>query len=159
MRTGALFILVGLLLAACDNNRVYEKYQDFDNGYWNVKDKPEFEFSVEDTSQKYNLYGNVRNAVAYPWSRFFMTYSLQDSLGNKLKSGMMNEFLFDPKSGEPFGESGLGDIYDHQFSILKNFQFNHKGKYKMTFEQYMRTDSLQGVLAVGLRVERASTNQ
>jgi gliding motility-associated lipoprotein GldH len=67
----------------------------------------------------------------------------------------MNEFLFDASSGEPFGNSGLGDIYDHQFLLLKDYQFKKPGKYVMTFEQLMRTDTLQGVLAVGLRIERS----
>ena len=143
------------LCVACDDSRVYEQYHDFDERLWDVNEKPKFEFTIDDQRAKYNIYGNVRNAVSYPWSRFFMNYNLQDSAGNVVKKSLMNEFLFDVKSGEPFGESGLGDIYDHQFLLLKDFQFPHKGKYAVEFQQYMRTDSLEGVLAVGLRVERA----
>ncbi len=65
----------------------------------------------------------------------------------------MNEQIFDQKSGEPLGDSGLGDIYDHQFLLMKNYQFVAPGKYKMVFEQYMRADTVQGILAVGVRVE------
>jgi gliding motility-associated lipoprotein GldH len=83
----------------------------------------------------------------------FLNYALTDSAGVPVKTNLMNEFLFDAKSGEPFGESGLGDIYDHQFLLLKDFQFKNPGKYVMTFEQQMRADTLQGILAVGVRVE------
>ena len=140
---------------ACDDSRVYEKYHDFDERLWDVNEKPKFEFSIDDQQARYNVYGNVRNAVSYPWSRFFMNYSLHDSTGAVLNKNLMNEFLFDAKSGEPFGESGLGDIYDHQFLLLKDFQFPYKGKFSVEFQQYMRTDSLEGVLAVGLRIERS----
>ena len=97
----------------------------------------------------------MRNSVSYPWSRLFITYYLQDSTGKDLQTKLLNEDLFDTKSGKPLGESGLGDIYDHQFQVLRDYQFAYPGKYKMKFEQFMRTDTLHGILAVGLRVERA----
>jgi len=153
MRKVILYSLV-LLCVACDDSRVYEQYHDFDDTQWKMSEKPKFEFTIENQQAKYNIYSNVRNAVSYPWSRFFMNYALLDSTGTVLKKNLMNEFLFDAKSGEPFGESGLGDIYDHQFLLLKDFQFPYKGKYTMEFQHYMRTDSLEGVLAVGLRIEK-----
>jgi gliding motility-associated lipoprotein GldH len=155
MKLKTLVVMTGLLLLlACDNSRVYERYEDFDSKYWGLNTKPAFEFTIDDVSQRYNLYSNVRNAESYPWSRIFIIYHLQDSAGNELKTDLIQQYLFDAKSGEPFGQSGLGDIYDHQFEILKDYQFAHKGKFKVTFEQRMRTDSLEGILAVGLRVER-----
>jgi gliding motility-associated lipoprotein GldH len=146
---------MAILVTGCDDNRVYEQYTDFEKGYWLVNDKPEFEFTIQDPGTRYNIYGNVRNAVSYPWSRLFMTYYMQDSIGNQIQKNLVNEFLFDAKSGKPLGNSGLGDIYDHQILLLRNYQFAKPGKYKVKFEQYMRTDTLQGILAVGLRVEHA----
>jgi gliding motility-associated lipoprotein GldH len=72
-----------------------------------------------------------------------------------MKRALMTEYLFDAKTGKPFGKSGIGDLYDHRFLLLKNYQFKSKGKYRMKFEQFMRTDTLPGILAVGLRVERS----
>jgi gliding motility-associated lipoprotein GldH len=145
-----------VLLGACDQTRVFEKYQDFENGQWLASEKPEFEFIIKDTRVRYNLYGNVRNAVSYPWSRFFMNYSLQDSSGHEIQKSLASDFLFDAKSGEPLGDSGLGDIYDHRLLLLKDYQFQKTGTYKVKFEQFMRTDTLAGILAVGLRVELAN---
>lgn len=143
-------------LISCDSDRVYEQYHDFDNGFWPVTETPEFEFSIDQLGEKYNLYCNVRNSSDYPNARFFFTYYLQDSIGTVLKQELKTEALFDSKTGKPFGSSGLGDIYDHQFSILENYQFTHPGKFKVKIEQFMRTDTLSGILAVGLRVEKAS---
>src|SRR5687768_9079534 len=106
MRIVGVLIVLGVMAAACDDTRVYEKYIDFDQRYWVVNEKPEFEFQIADTSRKYTIYSNVRNSVSYPWSRLFVTYYLQDSTGRDIRKDLINEYLFDVKSGKPFGESG-----------------------------------------------------
>jgi gliding motility-associated lipoprotein GldH len=158
MRITGILIFIGLLMVACDDQRVFEKYVDFEDRYWLVNEKPAFEFEITDPQKKYNIYANVRNSLSYSWTNLYVNYSLTDSTGTPLKKNLMNEPIFDQNSGEPFGESGLGDIYDHQFLLMKDFQFSTPGKYKMTFEQYMRADTLQGILAVGVRVEQAEAN-
>lgn len=155
MRSVLGFTVIAMFFLACDGQRVYERNIDFDSRYWLMSEKPELEFEIADTLQTYNLYGNVRNSLDYPFARIFVTYYLQDSTGALLEKDLVREFLFDDKTGEPFGDSGLGDIYHHRIPLKENFRFPYAGKYRMAFEQYMRTDTLQGVLAVGLRVEKA----
>ena len=153
----ARFLLFCLLIAtACDTNRVFENNKDFEKRYWLSGDQPSFDFQIDNTSVGYNLYCNLRNEISYPNSRIFLTYHLSDSTGKELQKAMISEYLFDKKTGEPFGKSGLGDIYDHRFLLLKNYAFLQPGKYTMRFEQFMRSDTLRGVLAVGLRVERTN---
>jgi gliding motility-associated lipoprotein GldH len=142
-------------LTACDDDRVFEQITDFGSREWLVSDKPTFEFEIDNSGAQYNLYCNIRNSVSYPYSRFFFTYYLEDSTGTELKKDLVGQLLFDAKTGEPFGKSGIGDLYDHQILLLKNHQFPRKGKYRVKFEQFMRMDTLPGILAVGLRVERA----
>lgn len=155
MRFYIVIITLLLTMAACgDDARIYDDYTDFENGQWNVQQKPVFEFEIKDTLQRYNVYANIRNAVSYPESRFFFQYTLQDSL-HVLNKKLEQLSLFDHKTGEPFGSSGLGDIYDHELLLLKDYSFKHRGMYRVTFEQYTRKDTLEGILAVGLRVEQA----
>lgn len=152
------FIVIALVICSCDENRLYEDYKDFEERSWAVTDLPKFEFTVADTQKTYNIYCNLRNSVSYPFSDFRFTYYLKDSVGNTMETKLMIQYLFDRKSGKPFGESGLGDIYDQQFLILKGYKFKKTGKYSVEFEQFMRTDELEGILAVGLRVERVNTD-
>jgi len=160
MRTFCLLLIIVTLLSGCGNDaRVYEQYTDFNDRYWLAQDKPQFEFLIVDTNISYTLYADVRNTVSYPWSRFFMNYTLQDSTGKELQKNLLSEFLFDAKTGKPFGKSGLGDIYDHEVVLLKDFRFTSPGKYKMQFEQQMRTDTLHGMLAIGFRVERSANTR
>lgn len=144
-----------LALSACDEARLYEKNQDFENRYWLVSDQPAFDFQIEDTSVPYNLFFTIRNESDYPNSNIYFTYALTDSAGTTLKKTLKNEFLFDQKTGEPFGSSAIGYVYEHRFPLLENYSFQKTGKYTMRFEQFMRTDTLKGVLSVGLRVEKS----
>lgn len=155
MRSLFAFAVVVTCLFSCDENRIYERNIDFNSRYWLISDKPEFEFEIRDSVRAYNLYCNVRNSLDYPFARIFFTYYLMDSTGRLLAKELAREMLFDEKTGAPFGDSGLGDIYDHQIFLKENYRFPYAGKYKIAFEQYMRTDTLAGVLAVGFRVESA----
>ncbi|WP_276373092.1 gliding motility lipoprotein GldH [Chryseolinea sp. H1M3-3] len=156
MRVVILLSSLCLLFSGCDESRVYEQNTDFQDRYWLISEKPEFEFTIDKPADRYTLYGNVRNTISYPYARLFFNYSLQDSTGAELEKKLVTQYLFDSKTGEPFGNSGLGDIYDHRFELLKDYQFKYRGKYKVKFEQLMRVDTLQGILAVGLRVENNS---
>lgn len=154
MRKCIVILLSVMLLIGCDETRLYEQNADFEDRYWNAEEKPSFEFTVDDTANSYNVLCNVRHAVSYPYSRLFLKYTLLDSAKAVVKQDMASAYLFDKSTGAPQGNSGLGDIYDLRVPLLTNFKFKQKGKYSVTFEQFMRTDSLQGVLAVGVRIER-----
>lgn len=154
MRFFFALITFSAFLLSCDDGRVYEKNTDFESRYWLVNDKPEFEFVVTDSLATYNLYCNIRNSLEYPFARIFVTYYLRDSLGVVLEKNLVQQMLFDEKTGQPFGETGLGDLYDHRILLRQNYRFAGTGKHKISFEQYMRTDTLGGILAVGLRVEK-----
>jgi gliding motility-associated lipoprotein GldH len=154
MRILAVVLVTIFVLAACDNSRIYEKNTDLEQQMWMSGYKPEFDFRITDTTLRYNLFCNIRNSVDYPYSRIFFTYYLQDSIGLTLKKDLINYTLFDAKSGKPEGSSGLGDIYDQQIPILKNHKFPYQGTHKIKFEQFMRKDTLDGIFAVGVRVEK-----
>ncbi len=155
LATTTHFYLVGLLLsfAACDSNRVYEENIYFKDRTWKITEPAQLDFVISDTTQRYNLYLDVRNSLDYPYSRLFVNYNLYAPSGQEISKKMISEYLFDQKTGKPKGSSGLGDVYDHQFVFLHNYSFPKPGKFKINFEQFMRQDTLQGILAVGLRVE------
>ena len=149
-----LFLVVLVfMLSSCDSNRVYEDNIEFKDRTWKTTTPAELEFDVSDTTQAFNLYLNVRNNLDYPFARLFVNYQLVDPNGTVVKKEMFTENLFDIKTGEPNGRSGLGDVYDHQFDFLTNYSFEKTGKHKVRFEQFMRQDTLRGILAIGLRVD------
>ncbi len=143
-----------LIVCSCDSNRVYEYNIEFDDRTWKVIEEPRFEFKVPNSADQYNIYYNVRNSLDFPYARIFVKWHLYDSTGREISKKLIFNDLFDEKTGRPLGDSGLGDLYDHRFPILENYSFAHPGKYSVKLDQFNRQDTLHGVIAVGVRVER-----
>ncbi len=155
MKFRFLVICLCAALAACDTTNVYHEYIDLDDRTWLLSNKPEFTFEISDTTQAYDVFCDIRNSTHYPWSRLFVNFSLTDTLGNKVESKLVTAYLFEPKTGKPYGKSGLGDLFDHRVGVLTGFRFQRAGVYQATLEQYMRTDSIPGILSVGVAIEKA----
>ena len=148
-------IAVSVLLLGCDSKRVFEDNHEFQQRSWKTTDQVQFDFQIADTSRKYNVLMNIRNSLDYPYARIFVNYDLVKQDNISLSQKMIAEYLFDQKTGKPFGTSGIGDIYDHQIPLLKNYSFEKAGSYKIKLNQFMRMDTIAGILAVGIRVEKA----
>jgi gliding motility-associated lipoprotein GldH len=143
-----------LLLFSCDPQRVFEDNFEFHERAWRINQQPQFQFQIIDTAKRYNLFLNVRNSLDYPYARLFVNYELlfkDSTLSKKMISG----YLFEQRTGKPFGKSGIGDIYDHQFPLLIDYSFWKPGRYKLNLQQFMRMDTIPGILAIGVRVETA----
>ena len=149
-----LILLLIVELAACDDSRIIDQNADIPNSLWLVDSVKTFQFEIKDAGLSYNLYANITNTIDYPYYNLYYRYRLSDSLDLTLESALLNCILFDAKTGEPRG-GGVGDIFDHRAPILKNYQFANPGKYSISLQQYMRTDSLPGIRTVGARVEIA----
>ena len=124
-----------------------------------AEDTTLFEFAIADPGKQYNVMYNVRNSLDYPFSRLFISYSLEDSAGTVLQKKLLSSFLFDQKTGRPEGNSGLGDVFDHQFPLLAQYTFPLSGKYRIKLQQFMRKDTLTGILSVGVRVETSEVKK
>lgn len=141
-----------LLFMSCDRNRVSEKHIDVDS-YWRADAVAHFEFNVPNKQQDYNLFFYVRNGVNFPHANLYFKYFLKDSVGVILESELVNFQLFHPKSGYPLG-NGVGDLFEHEYELLTKYRFPYKGVYNISFQQYMRYDSLPEIYSVGYRLEK-----
>jgi len=148
------FIFAFIFLAACDDARLFEKNIDFNQKVWVADSVTTFDFQVDNNDKPYNIYLNVRNTNTYPYYNLYVKYSLEDTLGNVLESDLVNYDLFHEKTGKPFG-AGLGDIFSHQFPLQEDYKFPNSGGYQIKLQQYMRQDSLQGIVSAGVRIENA----
>jgi gliding motility-associated lipoprotein GldH len=151
-----LALVVCVVLFSCDSQRVYETNKDFDNAQWPQRDTAKFTFTITDTVMVYNVFVNVRNTLDYETARLFLNYTLTDSAEKPLRKRLLENLLFDKKTGEPFGKSGLGNIFDHQIMLEPGMKFPYAGDYEVRLTHQMRVDSLQEIRSVGVRVERAN---
>jgi gliding motility-associated lipoprotein GldH len=155
MRISLSFFALLVFLGGCDSRRIFEDNVEFRDRKWKIAEPVQFQFTIDDASKKYNLLMNIRNSLDYPYARIFVNYDLLRQDSSSLTKKMLAEYLFDQKTGRPFGTSGIGDIYDHQFPVVKNYSFEKAGAYTIKLNQFMRMDTIPGILAVGIRVERA----
>jgi len=148
-----VLFLSGILLVSCGGNRIYEENIDFENRVWRADSVGEFVFRIEDSTAIYNLYFNIRNTPDYPFHNIYINYNLSDSNGNVIAEELVNNNLFAEKTGEPLGD-GIGGIFSHQFPLLINYEFLHQGQFQLQLQQYMRLDSLPGVVSFGIKVSK-----
>lgn len=154
MKYSFWIVLMGFVTSACDNNKVYDYAADIKNTYWLADSIKTFEFNISDEKAPYNILFSIRNGVEYPHRNIYVQYVIQDSTSTILDEELRNFQLFHPKTGYPFG-NGSGNVFEHQFSLLTDYQFPYQGKYSISFQQYMRYDSLPQVYSVGARIELA----
>ncbi|WP_347157735.1 gliding motility lipoprotein GldH [Pontibacter chitinilyticus] len=142
-----------LLLTGCDPNRVYEQNVDFAEGNWAIDNAPVFSFEINDTTQAYNVYFNVRYSLQYEFYNLYLRHQLVGPDGAVLSADLHELLLLDPKTGKPSGK-GSSDVYDLQTLVLKGVTFPKVGTYKLRLTQYMRRDPLPHVQAIGVRVAK-----
>jgi gliding motility-associated lipoprotein GldH len=141
-----------LLIFGCDRNRVFEENTDIPDYNWDVKNKPSFDVTIEDTTQLHNLYVNVRHASQFQSANLYMFITIKFPNGKLAKDTL--ECVLADETGKWKGD-GMGDIWDNQILWKPNVKFPIPGKYTFEFEQAMRTEQVQFVMDVGLRVEKA----
>lgn len=149
-----LLIVILFSITGCDDTRIYETNKDFKGNDWFIDSVAFFSFEIKDATSDYNILTNVRNAISYPFANLYIKYTLLDSNNKTIDGKLLRLPLFDKKTGKPYGD-GLGDIFDHQFTLLKGHKFQEPGVYKVRIKQYMRQDPLPFIMSVGVRVEKA----
>ena len=152
MRAFLLILLIALTISSCNNNRLYEHTVDFNNAYWLADSVKSFEFNIDEPSSEYNILFNIRNGIEYPHRNVYVFYTIRDSTNTILDEELRNFQLFHPKSGYPFG-NGSGNLREHHFDLLIGYKFPYEGQYKISFQQFMRYDSLPQVYSIGVGIE------
>ncbi|MDX5438534.1 MAG: gliding motility lipoprotein GldH [Pontibacter sp.] len=147
-----------LLLTACDPARVYEQNVDLPEGNWQIDNAPVFEFEINDTTQLYDVFFNIRYNLRYDYYNLYLRHQLIGPDNTQISAKLHEVLLMDSKTGKPLG-NGSSDTYDLQVLALDNVKFSKQGKYSLKLTQYMRRDPLPHILAVGVRVAENTTEK
>ena len=145
-------VIYTFLVSSCDKDRLYEENREFTNYFWKVDSTLTFNFHIENPDSTYTLFLNVRNTNEYEFHNLFVHYYLIDDNKDTLDQQLKEFYLFDPKTGQPYG-AGLGDIFDHRMPMIESLQLPNEGDYTLSLRQYMRRDSLNEILSAGIRLE------
>ncbi len=140
-----------LLLVSCDSKRVYEQNIEIPQGIWNNKNILRFEVNIADTLQPHNVYINVRNTGAYPYSNLYLF--LETEFPDKVMARDTIECILADNGGHWLG-NGSGDIWDNRILFKSGVRFRKSGRYVFSLEQAMRVDNLPMIMDMGIRIEK-----
>ncbi|MDX1283445.1 MAG: gliding motility lipoprotein GldH [Draconibacterium sp.] len=145
-----VYIVVIGLATACDSNRVFDEYKTIQNGLWHKDSLVVFSVPVTDTIQNHNLYINIRNDINYGYSNLWLFIEIVQPKGIAVKDTF--EIVLADPTGQWLGE-GMGGLKTRQSVYRRNVYFPNSGDYKITIQQGMREDELEGISDVGFRAE------
>ena len=151
------FIFSLSLLSSCGDTAVFDQTESFGETGWLQSKKIEIPFEINDTLVSYALDVSIRQSNDYAFYNLYFVPQIIDSNGKILKKALAEAILYDAKSGKAKG-AGLGDMYSHSYVIFPALHFPKPGKYTLRLEQYMRTDTLSGVVSVGAALHPNSTD-
>ncbi|GGZ41220.1 hypothetical protein GCM10007049_38220 [Echinicola pacifica] len=138
-------------MISCDQARLVEEYQSFEELSWPAEDTLSFmvpaipnEGALATLRVKYN--------EEYDYHNLYLRYILRDSTGSIQTNKLIYLKLFDPKSGKPLG-SGYGNSFT-VVDTLPSLKATALQNSKMQFIQYMRSNALDGIESLGIKIEK-----
>ncbi len=152
----SMFILVivpALIFSSCTSAQ-YEKQYDLPDMTWHQDSIYSFEFEVKDVSVPYNINYHLRNTLAYPNHNLYMQYFLEDENHVKIGSQVQEVQLMEKRTGRPYGKGFTGN-YQNKFLAI-SYKFPKEGKYYFKIRQYMRKEKIEGIVSLGISVEKLS---
>lgn len=139
-----------MALAACDGHRIFDEYQAVSEGSWCKDSLMVFTIPISDTIQNHNLYINIRNDINYGYSNLWLFVEIEQPNGLAVRDTF--EMAIADASGKWLGE-GFGGLKTREAIYRRNVFFPNSGNYKISIQQGMRNNKLEGVTDVGFRVE------
>jgi len=154
---GILVFLASVFLLACSIEPGYEETTSFGEIGWPEKQVIQYKTPPIEATGKYDLEIFLRHDNNYPFYNCYFIAEIKNEKGLVLKKGLAEAIFYDPQSGKPRGE-GLGDIFSHQYKIFENLTVKKGEKINIELRQYMRRDTLQGIVSVGFALKPHAIN-
>ena len=112
-----------------------------------------FRFSTEDTVANYNFFVTLRNTDDYPYQNLYV-FLKTEFPNEKSKLDTIYCPMADAR-GKWLGK-GFSGVYDNRILYIARKRFPLTGEYTISIEHAMRDEILEGVLDVGVRIEKAT---
>jgi gliding motility-associated lipoprotein GldH len=149
----SIFLVLALFSAiSCTDIAVYESNYDVKKEVWSIDSVAHFSVNVTDTISPHHIFVNIRNTTSYPNSNLFLFIHTTSPHGATLRDTL--ECILADKRGDWLGK-GFGDLRDNRIPYKRYIRFPEQGVYSINIQHGMRTNNLQGIASVGVRVEKA----
>jgi len=147
-----VLLITSCVLNSCTTSDLYEKTVAIPDHEWKSNYKPEFIFTIKDTTALYQAYLIIRHTEKYNYKNIWLNYYVQPP-GDSLRKESREFQLATNEKG--WLGTGMDDIYEHRIKLNPYADTVRKaGTYKFILENIMREDPLKEVLNVGIRIEK-----
>ena len=147
-----IFVISCFFVSCGDADIVYQNSKVIENSTWNKNESVSFDFDINDTTEFYDFYFNLRTTNLYEWSNLYLFVEI----GSPEEQFNIDtvEFSLANSVGEWTGISS-GSIINNKILFISKKRFPALGTYKLTFNQAMRQDHLTEVMDVGIIIKKA----
>ena len=149
---GSLIVfLASAFLTSCTTVDLYERTVSLPGHEWKSTNKPEFSFTITDTTVLYQVFFVIRHTEKYNYNNIWVNYYYQPPNDTLHKEAREFQLATNEKG---WLATGMDDIYEHRIKLSPDAGKLKAGSYKFILENIMREDPLKEVLNVGVRIEK-----
>lgn len=143
---------LSLLLSSCQTIDLYEKNVAIPGHEWSAVYKPEFAFTITDTSSLYHIYIVLRHNEKYNWNNIWLQLTTRVPGDTSYRR---EKYELTLANNEGWVGSAMDDVYETRVRITPREGIPlRKGEYRFSIAHIMREEPLRNVMNVGLRVEK-----
>jgi gliding motility-associated lipoprotein GldH len=132
-------------------NAVYDAQVEIAEAKWYKDEVARFEVAITDTTSQCDFVLSVRNNMDYSFSNLYVFLNTRFPNGNMTRDTI--ECILADRTGKWLGK-GWGNIKDNRIVLKSGLTFPISGTYEFYVQQAMRKDTLEGIVSVGLRIEK-----
>lgn len=150
----AITLLATLMsLMSCNSDVFYEEHRSIDVTGWDMDDAVAFDVEIDDTTQYYDIFFDLRVNVTYPYANafFFITTHFPDST---FAADTLECPLADA-TGKWYGKNGARYV-DNRYYFRRTTRFPMTGAYRFEVTHGMRDSEMTDIKDVGLRLVKAT---
>lgn len=147
---------LALALASCSNKTIFNERHEFPSLKWNHFDPVAFSVEVTDMEPPYDISLNMRHITQMPYESMPVLIIVKSPSGS-IRT-FLHTFKIKGKDGKLLGD-GMGDIWDLDDRVKKQFFFNETGKYVFTIKDAGSNYDNIGIMTLGLKVEKTKINK
>lgn len=157
LKNSFLILFFAILLISCDKKRVFDQYKTVGDA-WQKDSIASFVYNSQDTTDRYDLFLNLRSNNDYPFNNIFLIVSLEEP-GGLTKVDTL-EYKMADGDGKLLGE-GFSDVKESKLFYKEKHKFSAIGDYKIGIQHAVRKSGkvagekeLKGITEVGFRIEK-----
>ncbi len=150
----SFFIFLVFFVMACGPKVIYEDTQTLPEP-WSYDKGITFQYEIKDTTIAYDLILTIEHLVDFGYENVYV--SAQTIFPDKTKISNPVSLQLATEMGTWLGKCDSKKCTT-EIVISPQAYFKNLGIYSLMLQQYSRSDSLRGILELGLRIQEAQLN-